>query len=353
MTTPPLPPGSGAGDARLHGINLGGWLVAGAPPEHLDGFVTAADFERLVNWRFSHVRLPVDDALLDGADGWLALDRALMACLGAGLSCVLALRLPRERRAAVFASEADRGRLVARWEALAGRYAGAPGGLLFDLLDRPAAPDDLPPEALAALGAARLSAPAARRPPVPGAGAGRAWNALAARLTQAVRSRDGRHTLVVQSNGAGPEAFAHLRPTRDPNTIYSFHCFAPRAFTMQGAAPPPAGAPAGAPDAASPGPVTYPGMVAGERWDRARLETLFAPVAEFRRVYRAPAYLGAFGVAAGAPRSGRLTWLRSVLSLCRAGGIGWAYWTYRGGPFALLERGGPDYDLLGVLQSES
>jgi hypothetical protein len=349
VTTPPLPAGAGAREARLHGVNLGGWLVAGAPPEHLNGFVTAADFERLVNWRFTHVRLPVDDALLDTADGWLALDRALMTCLGAGLSCVLALRLPRERRAAVFGSEAAWGRLVARWEALAGRYADAPGGLLYDLLDRPAAPDDLPPEALAALGAARPSAAAARRPPVPGAGAGRAWNALAARLTQAARSRDGRHTLMVQSNGARAAAFAHLRPTRDPNTIYGFRCFAPCAFTMQGADPPPAG---GAPGAAS-GPVTYPGTVDGERWDRARLEALFAPVTEFRRVYRVPVYLGAFGVAAGAPRSGRLTWLRSVLSLCRAGGIGWAYWTYRGGPFALLERGGPDYDLLGVLQSET
>jgi hypothetical protein len=349
VTPPPRSATVGARDVRLHGINLGGWLVAGAPPEHLDGFVTAADFGRLVNWRLTHVRLPVDDALLDSAEGWLALDRALVACLRAGLSCVLALRLPREQRATVFASEDGWGRLATRWEALAGRYADAPDGLLYDLLDRPAAPDDLPPEALAALGAVRLSAAAARRPAVAGATAGRAWNALAAQLTRAVRSRDERHTLVVESNGAAPEAFAQLRPTRDLNTVYSFHCFAPRAFTLQGAQPPPAGGTL--PAAAA--PLTYPGTVDGERWDRARLQALFEPVLEFRRVYQAPVYLGAFGVAAGAPRSGRLTWLRSVLSLCRAGGVGWAYWTYRDGPFALLEGDGLDYELLGVLQSEA
>jgi hypothetical protein len=94
-------------------------------------------------------------------------------------------------------------------------------------------------------------------------------------------------------------------------------------------------------------------VVDGERWDRARLEALFQPALEFRQVYQVPLYLGAFGVASGAPRAGRLTWLRTVLSLCRAHGIGWASWTYRGGPFALIGPQGLDYELLGVLQSEA
>jgi Cellulase (glycosyl hydrolase family 5) len=210
----------------------------------------------------------------------------------------------------------------------------------------------------------RPSPAAARRPPVPGATAGRAWNALALRLTQAVRDAGARHPIVVESNLAHASAFTHLRPTRDPLTLYSFHCFDPPAFTRQGAEGQPP-APAGA-------PLTYPGLVDGERWDRARLEALFQPALEFRRVYQVPLYLGAFGVASGAPagverapasdpgrggygapRAGQLTWLRTVLSLCRAHGIGWASWTYRGGPFALIGPQGLDYELLGVLQSEA
>jgi Cellulase (glycosyl hydrolase family 5) len=327
-------------DVRLQGVNLGGWLIAEATPEHLAGFAGPGDFARIASWRFTHARLPVDDALLDRPEGWLALDGALMACLGAGLRCVLALRLAPRRRATLFASAEDWGHLVTRWETIARRYAGAPAFLTYDLLDEPAAPDDLPPEALAALGAVRPSPAAARRPPAPGATAGRAWNALALRLTQAVRGADAQHPIVVESNLAHAGGFTHLRPTRDPLSLYSFHCFDPPAFTRQSL--PRAGA-----------PLTYPGVVDGERWDRARLEALFQPALEFRRAYQVPLYLGAFGVASGAPRAGQLTWLRTVLSLCRAHGIGWASWTYRGGPFALIGPQGLDYELLGVLQSEA
>jgi hypothetical protein len=206
-------------------------------------------------------------------------------------------------------------------------------------------------------------------------------------LTQAVRERDTRRTIVVASHEARPATFAQLRPTRDPHTLYAFHCFEPQAFTLQGAGEPlPAEAESGARPATAGGPravSTYPGEVAGERWDRARLQRLLDPVLEFRRVYEVPLYMGAFGVAAGAPRTGQLTWLRTLLSLCRGHGIGWAYWTYRGDAFGLVgalprapssgsagsagEPPGPsstpsarfvapqgvDYDLLGVLQSEA
>jgi hypothetical protein len=90
---------------------------------------------------------------------------------------------------------------------------------------------------------------------------------------------------------------------------------------------------------------------------------------DFGRTYEAPLYLGAFGASAAAPRSAQLTWVRSLLGLCRAHGIGWAYWTYRAfgeRPFGLMGDALPhaplppfqnaqrlDYELLGVLQSEA
>lgn len=375
-------------DARLQGVNLGDWLVAGAPLPQLRGFIEAGDFARLVSWRFTHVRLPVDAPLLDTLDGWVALDRALVTAVRYGLRCVVALRLPASAHPALFAGPGAWQGLLERWETIAKRYQDAPELLSYDLLDHPMAPDTLSPETLTALGVARVSPTAARRPAPPGATGARAWNALATKLTHAIRAHDDRHTIVVQSHEASAVAFAHLRPTRDPNTLYSFHCFDPRAFTQQGLAghnPIERGfvdqgatgqdaADRGASPFVSPAhpvtyPVTYPGTIDGQRWDRARLQELLGPALEFRRVYEAPVYVGAFGVAAGAPRAGQLTWLRTVLSLCRAHGLGWAYWTYKGGPFGLAadsrlagagirpERyGNPlglDYDLLGVLQSEA
>lgn len=315
------------------------------------------------------MRLPVAAAFLETSEGSAALDGALALCDRYGLGCVLALRFDQRL---LFAEAAQWGAFVAQWGALAQRYVGRYAGLAFDLLDRPHAPDTLPEEALAALGAARLSPAAARRPQPPGANGGRAWNALALNATRAIRAIDERRTLVVESNqSAGAAAFAHLRPTRDPHTIYSFHCFEPEAFTLQGVAgmdddPRSRGSEQGSSHDPAQGTFSYPGVVAGERWDRSRLQSVFDPVVAFRRTYEAPVYLGAFGASAGAPRQGQLTWVRSLLSLCHGHGIGWAYWTYNGGAFGLVCESGPycgrsqyanerrlDYDLLGVLQSEA
>jgi len=200
-------------------------------------------------------------------------------------------------------------------------------------LDEPRPPADVAAEVMEALGAVRLSAAAARRAPVAGSVEGRAWSALAARLTQAIREVTETSMLLVESVGARPEAFAHLRGTRDGRTRYSFHAFMPEALTRRGEG-------------------TYPGEVAGERWDRERLQQAIEPALAFTRAYEATLYVGAFGITGRAQRQSRLTWTRSLLSLCRGNGMGWAYWTLRHPEFGLVVEGQVDYDLLGVLQSE-
>jgi hypothetical protein len=170
--------------------------------------------------------------------------------------------------------------------------------------------------------------------------------------------------IVVNAPRGDPASLDHVRPVPDDRVAYGIRAFAPEAFTMQGLDPnPDASADAHAlPDS----PVTYPGMIAGERWDRTRLETWLAPARRFREAYRAPLYVTGVGASAGAPRGSHLTWLRTVLRLAHECHAGWAYAAYHDarygivctrGPFAGLERYRNgyrlDYDVLGVLQGEA
>jgi hypothetical protein len=317
---------------RLLGMNIDGWLVAEQTADHYRGYVGDGELRQLVSWRLTHVRLPVELALLTTASGWRVLDDAMARCLRQGLGVVLALRLDgRSDHTDLFAAPRAWRVLGDCWKRLAARYRDA--GAIYDLLDQPLPPADVAADVLSELGAPRLSTAAARRQPAPGVAEARAWGALAARLTESLREVDADSELIVQSVGAQPAAFARLHPTRDERTRYSFHLFAPEALTRRGEG-------------------TYPGEVAGEKWDRDRLAREIEPALAFARTYEARLYLGAFGVTAAAPRASRLTWTRTLLSLCRGSGIGWAYWTYRHPDFGLAVEGAVDYDLLGVLQSE-
>jgi endoglucanase len=350
-----------ASPPAFRGVNLAGWLVPHRALEHAQQFAGDADLARLANWRFTHVRVPFDGALLDTAEGWQALDWAVTACYRHHLACVLALQVAhtsgpftlasgeqaRTERHALFTTEPAWRQLIQRWEALASRYQGWSGDLLYDLLDQPDPPDDLSADALTTLGAPRLSSAAARRPQPAGATGGRAWNALAVKLTQAIRAIDEEPTIVVEGSLlAGASAFRHLRPTRDSKTIYGFQFFDPLALTLRGQG-------------------MYPGLVDSERWDRDRLQATIEPALEFARTYGATLYASAFGASGSAPKQARLTWVRSLLSLFRTHNVGWAYWTYKGDGFGIIGNGnhrtpaqlvnptGVDYDLLGVLQSEA
>ena len=314
---------------RLLGVNVDGWLSAGQSAEHYRAFVDDAALRQLVSWRLPHVRLPLDLQVLATPDGWRMVDDAMARSLRHGLTVMLALRTA--DHAGLFTVPGEWQTLADAWQQIAQRYKDA--GALFDLLDKPAPPPDAPEEVLVELGAPRLSAAATRRTPAPGAAEARAWGALATRLSEEIRETHPEAELVVQSTGANPAAFAHLRPTRDTRTRYAFQLFAPEALTKRGEG-------------------SYPGEVEGERWDRDRLVREIEPALAFARTYEAQLYVGAFGITAKAPRAARLTWTRTVLSLCRTHGIGWAYWTYRHPDFGLAVEGAVDYDLLGVLQSE-
>jgi endoglucanase len=86
---------------------------------------------------------------------------------------------------------------------------------------------------------------------------------------------------------------------------------------------------------------TWPGARHGsEAWDRARLEAHYAPWAELAR-QSVGVHCGEGGAFNRTPHAVVLTWLREVLEILTAHGIGYALWNFRGS-FGVLGSGRSD-----------
>lgn len=151
------------------------------------------------------------------------------------------------------------------------------------------------------------------------------WNALARKITVAIRTVDQRTPILVNSIGwAYPQQFEVLRPTGDERTVYTVHFYDPHYYTHQKPAD----------------HVIYPGFrVPGEQakaWDKAALEAQFALVRAFQQKHQVPIFVGEFGCARYAP--GVEDWLRDQMDLYEKLGWSWAYWAFREWDVMNIER---------------
>ena len=144
------------------------------------------------------------------------------------------------------------------------------------------------------------------------------WNALAKRLTAAIREVDDCHTIMVgpiawsSSNG-----FASLEPTGDKNTIYTFHMYQPHQFTHQGVRNSETGIP-------------YPGMIRNRMWNKEALREAMKPAVDFQKKHNLPRlYVGEFSAIIWAPDKSSYNYLRDLLEIFEAEGWDWAYHAYR------------------------
>jgi endoglucanase len=151
------------------------------------------------------------------------------------------------------------------------------------------------------------------------------WNALARKITAAIRAVDERTPILVNSIGwAYPQQFEALRPTGDARTVYTVHFYDPHYYTHQKPAD----------------KVRYPGFrVPGEQggpWDKIALEGRFAPVVAFQQKHQVPIFVGEFGCARYAP--GVEEWLRDQMEIYEKNGWSWAYWAFREWDVMNIER---------------
>jgi aryl-phospho-beta-D-glucosidase BglC (GH1 family) len=151
------------------------------------------------------------------------------------------------------------------------------------------------------------------------------WNALAKKITTAIREVDLQTPILVNSIGwAYPQPFDVLQPTGDPRTVYTVHFYDPHYYTHQ-----------------KPGDhVSYPGFhLPGKpevSWDKATLEAQLAPVRAFQQKHHVPIFVGEFGCARYAP--GVEAWLHDQMDLYERSGWSWAYWAFREWDVMNIER---------------
>ncbi len=151
------------------------------------------------------------------------------------------------------------------------------------------------------------------------------WNALAKKITAAIREVDKETPILVNSSGwAYPHLFDELQPTGDARTVYTVHFYDPHYYTHQKPLD----------------KVVYPGFrVPGKQdvaWDKATLEAKLAPVRAFQQKHRVPIFVGEFGCARFAP--GVEQWIRDQIDVYEQYGWSWAYWAFREWDVMNIER---------------
>ena len=284
---------------------------------------TEDDFRWIAGWGFDFVRLPLsytlwtvggNPARLDeNGPAFAELDRAVTLAERHGLH--LCLNLHRAPGYSVspeckepFNLWRDPAALDAfclHWRTLARRYAGIPSSRLsFDLLNEP------PPPRPAWLG-----------------GVTRARHEVVMRAAvAAIRGADPARLILLDGLDYGRRPCPELADL--PNVAQSCRAYEPFALSHWRAPWMPLGGRWGRP--------RWP----GRRWDRARLESRYAPWAAMI-AQGVGVHCGEAGCYHHTPHATFLAWFREVLEVLGGHGIGWALWNFRGS-FGVLDSGRSD-----------
>ena len=323
------------------GINLGGWIsqYPNYDHEYFASFITQKDIQRIADWGFDHVRLPVDYPVLEQDDqpgqvleqGYGYIDDCLAWCKQAGLKMILDLHkapgyaFDDLQQASLFSDQTMQQRLIHLWKIIAARYAQESEVVAYELLNEITLPDSAP------------------------------WNALIPRLLASVRAVAPQQIIIIGGNryNAAHE-LQNLDLIQDGHILYTFHHYLPMVVThyqapwleftseyrelvaYPGQSIPP-----------------QPGFFERHTWcngmdefntgvvfNKAYQEEKIKPALDFADRIGQPVYCGEFGVIDRAPMENRLNWTRDMVALMNENHIGRAYWTYKALDFGLVDLDG-------------
>jgi endoglucanase len=279
------------------GLNMGNCLEA--PSEGAWGVrIREGDFANIRRAGFDSVRIPVRWSAHAGKEPPFAIDPAFASrvesvvrdALASGLAVVLNVHHYEELDKEPLA---HRARLVGIWRQVSERYRGFPGELQFEVYNEPH-----------------------------GAHTPEIWNeTLGLALAEIRRHHPVRAVHVGGVEWSQAHTLAKLRlPADDRHLIGHFHCYAPFAFTHQGAEW-----------------VSDTAKWIGRGWqgtesERAEVAKVLDTAAAWSQATGRPVYLGEFGsYGKHAEMDSRARWTRFVAREAERRGISWAYWEYQAG----------------------
>lgn len=335
--------------AIARGTNISHWLSqSDRRGAERQAWFTRADVQRIADWGFDHIRLPIDEEQMwdehgkQETEAWDLLDAALDWSAAAGLNVVVDLHILRNHsfgqadEPALFSDPAEAKRFTDLWRQLSARMRNrAADRVAYELLNEAVAGDPAD------------------------------WNRVALGAHAAVRTLEADRPLVLGSNQWNSVfTYDQLQVPDDSNTILTFHYYHPMFITHHRASWSPEGR-------MYSGPIQYPGRpIADEHlhlvrtpdqhrlldlslerlnkpYDTAQmLADLAQPLAAARRS-GLPLYCGEFGVINLAPTAVREAWYHDIVSVFTEHDIGWANWDYKG-CFALV---GPDGGSTGIAEA--
>ena len=324
----------------MRGTNLGGWLSQfdAYDPEHFRSFITRDDIQRIREFGFDHVRVPVNYEIFEDEEGnekeegYSYIDNCLTWCKEAGLNLILDLHRafgytfdPLDDtivdKKAFFYDEGMQSRFLGLWERFAGRWGSDPA-VAFELMNEIVSPE-----------------------------VKEEWNEVADRAVTVIRKSAEKTPIIIGGvNYNHVLNVADLRPPRDENIIYNFHCYEPLIFTHQKAY--------WVPEMPPELTVEYPDTVESYReksmvlmeahrsgierkeitaLDASFFTTLFQPAVDAAEKNNAPLYCGEYGVIDRAPVESTARWLHDIHAAFAAFGIGHAWWNYKGKDYGLVD----------------
>lgn len=334
------------------GLNIGGWLSqTSTRKENINTFFTRSTVNKLAEWGFDHIRLPIDEAEIMNEDGTWMPDRlklihnAIGWCKDVNLRIILDMHITRSHyfnspeTNTLWTEKASQDKFVVMWQNISAEFKKYPNSLLaYELLNEPAT--DIPDD----------------------------WNRLLDRTLTAIRANEPERVVILDpvSHSSIGQLKNLVFPEDDKNLMLTTHFYTPHLLTHYQA-----NWMDGLKNLSI--PLHYPGqLVAQEDYDTITIQKHKDVVRYYNGVYNKEVLLGRFqeairiseltglqvhigevGCIDKTPADVRNAWMTDVIAIMKENNIAFDIWGYKSSFGILTDYGTPkDKNLIDIITTK-